>query len=128
MNERATNLSIDDLLRHGAFVRALARRLVADDATADDVVQEVWLRALQRPPARGGSITGWLARVARNFARDRASSESARADREQSAAPGSPEGRRDAEQRSEIVEEIASAFAGLPAHYREPLYLRFYEE
>ncbi|HUR28608.1 MAG TPA: sigma-70 family RNA polymerase sigma factor, partial [Planctomycetota bacterium] len=34
----------------------------------------------------------------------------------------------DTEQRSEMVEAIASAFAGLPAPYRDVLYLRYYED
>lgn len=128
MDERAANLSIDELIRHGAFLRALARRLVADDSAADDVVQEVWLRALQRPPASGGSITGWLGKVARNLVRDRANAESARRDHEERKSVDVAGDESHALQRSEMVEAIASAFAGLPPLYRDALYLRYYED
>ncbi len=36
----------DALLAHADFVRGLARRLVLDEAAADDIVQGTWLAAL----------------------------------------------------------------------------------
>ena len=48
-----SHVPIETLLRHSEWAQALARRLVSDDATADDVVQEAWLAALRRPPRLG---------------------------------------------------------------------------
>ena len=39
-----------ELLCHQDFVRRLARGLVRDAARADDLVQEAWVLALERPP------------------------------------------------------------------------------
>lgn len=55
-----------ELLAHQAFLRRLATDLVGADA--DDLVQEVWRKALERPPRHGRQLRGWLSRVARNLA------------------------------------------------------------
>jgi len=57
------------LLAEEPFVRALAHSLVADEA--DDVVQQAFLRALERRPAELVQPRGWLARVVRNLVADR---------------------------------------------------------
>ena len=72
-----------DLARHAGFVRSLARALVADEATADDLVQDVWVRALERPPRHGRQLRAWLARVARNLAANRWRGDERRRAREQ---------------------------------------------
>ena len=58
------------LLRHGDFVRALARSLIRDEHRAEDIAQETWLAALRRPPATStrGALRSWLGVVARNLA------------------------------------------------------------
>ncbi|HEX6811967.1 MAG TPA: sigma-70 family RNA polymerase sigma factor [Planctomycetota bacterium] len=57
------------LKRHGRALRALAAQLVSDANVADDVVQDVWLAALQRPPRHQGSLGGWLATALHNVVR-----------------------------------------------------------
>ena len=42
----------EDLLAETKWIRNLARGLVRDSATADDVAQETWVVALERPPSR----------------------------------------------------------------------------
>ncbi len=57
--------SVDDIAAHGRFVRDLARRLLAEDSHgAEDLAQEVWSTALQRPPPHRNSLKGWLRAVA----------------------------------------------------------------
>jgi DNA-directed RNA polymerase specialized sigma24 family protein len=46
------------LSQNGEFVRSLARSLVRDPHRAEDVVQETWLRFLQRTPSATGLRTG----------------------------------------------------------------------
>ena len=46
-----------ELLSHQSFLRRLAIDLVGEDA--DDLVQEVWRRALERPPHHGRPAA-WL--------------------------------------------------------------------
>jgi DNA-directed RNA polymerase specialized sigma24 family protein len=55
-----------ELPLHAVWVRRLARRLVRDESTADDLSQEVALAALRarEPEPRGP----WVARVASNLA------------------------------------------------------------
>ena len=48
------------LAAHSVSLRALARHLVGDPHAAEDVVQDTWLRALERPPARMDTLGAWL--------------------------------------------------------------------
>ena len=63
---------IEELLREADWVRALARRLVANEAEAEDVVQDAWVAALRRPPRAETPARAWLAAVVRNAAASRA--------------------------------------------------------
>jgi RNA polymerase sigma-70 factor (ECF subfamily) len=57
-------LSVEDFAAHGRFVRDLARRLLAEDPhAAEDLAQDVWSAALQRPPPHRASLKGWLRAV-----------------------------------------------------------------
>ncbi|MEM8710135.1 MAG: sigma-70 family RNA polymerase sigma factor [Planctomycetota bacterium] len=80
----------EELLEHLPWVRALARRLVADPSAADDIAQDSMVVALRKPPrSKGGDVGGlrpWLAAVVRNTARQRARSESRRSHREEAGA------------------------------------------
>jgi RNA polymerase sigma-70 factor (ECF subfamily) len=69
---QATLATLDDLLAHAAWMRALAGRLLGDGDEADDVVQEAWLSALRAPPARGLTLRPWIATVVLNLVRTRA--------------------------------------------------------
>ena len=64
-------IPFDELLGHRAWVRALARSLVADQATADDIEQQTWLAALRRPPRERATVRAWFATVVRNAVRER---------------------------------------------------------
>lgn len=57
--------------RYGASVRALAERLVADRAEAENIAQETFMalwRELSSLEGDPGSMWGWLERTTRNFA------------------------------------------------------------
>ena len=58
---------IDELLQQAAWARRLARSLVADDALAEDVAQDVWLAASRRPPRATQPLRPWLRTVIRNL-------------------------------------------------------------
>jgi RNA polymerase sigma-70 factor (ECF subfamily) len=56
---------------HGRFVWGLCYRLTGCAADADDLVQETFQRALERPPERMDEpLRPWLVRVAMNLGRD----------------------------------------------------------
>jgi DNA-directed RNA polymerase specialized sigma24 family protein len=60
----ADTVSLTDLLAHAAWARRLARGLVSGDpAAAEDTVQDAFLVAVQKPPAVGGALRGWLRTV-----------------------------------------------------------------
>src|SRR3982751_3672540 len=91
------------LLQHADALRRLARRLVRDDAEADDLVQETWTSVLEKPRTHEPAAR-WQRRLfgaARNIARERRRSEARRTRREQTAS--SPESTRDD---IEIVEQL----------------------
>ena len=61
--------STDALLAETRWLRAVARGLVRDGGSAEDLAQDVMLDALQRRPSSDdGGLRGWLRTVARRRA------------------------------------------------------------
>ena len=116
------------LIEHQAFLRALARGLLADPEAAEDVVQETWLAALTRAPAAPDSLRAWLARVARNAALNLRRGERRRAARERASAREEA-----APLESEVAERlaeqarVAEAVRALREPYRTTIFLRYAE-
>src|SRR5687768_6003013 len=103
--------SVDQLLAHAHWVNGFARALVREDA--DDVAQDSWLAAIQKPPAPAASPRPWFATVMRNAARMRFRSASRREAREQvieSAAVPTPA---ELAQRMELQHRLAAAVLAL---------------
>ncbi|MEM7311300.1 MAG: RNA polymerase sigma factor [Planctomycetota bacterium] len=113
-----------ELLAHQTFLRRLSRDLVGEDA--DDLVQEVWQRALERPPRHGRELRGWLGRIARNLAANRWSGEARRREREERRALEEPAGQ--VEARFELRKELVEALDALGQPYREAILLRYFED
>ncbi len=116
------------LLDHAEFLRSLARALLGDPDRASDVVQDTWARALERPPRHAKSLRGWLAVVARNFARRAVRADRRRAERERRAA--SPEGlpsAHDVAARIELQRKVVEAVGALEEPYRSTLLLRYFD-
>jgi RNA polymerase sigma-70 factor (ECF subfamily) len=67
-----TRASVAEAFRqHERFLWGLAYRMTGTAADADDIVQETFARAVERPPARlDEPLRPWLVRVAVNAARD----------------------------------------------------------
>ncbi|MFO0980718.1 MAG: sigma-70 family RNA polymerase sigma factor [Planctomycetota bacterium] len=63
-------------------MRSLARGLLSDRATADDIVQDTWVAALERPPSPR-KLRAWLAAVVCNSARLQLRARARRTSREQ---------------------------------------------
>jgi RNA polymerase sigma-70 factor (ECF subfamily) len=130
--------------RHNRLLFRAARGVVSDDAEAQDVVQETYLRAFTRlQDFQGGASLGtWLVRIAINLALDvlRRSSRSVPMDFNQAvdhepspehtmsfSAPqsASPES---AAARTELRSLLQSAIEGLPPIYRSVFMLRAVQE
>lgn len=122
-------VKIEILLSHEDFVRALSRRLVIDEHVVDDVVQETFLAALEKPPRAAGALRTWLGTVARNFIFSMRRDDSRRVLRER--ASGRTDG---APSPAEIVEREAArrclveSVLDLDEIYRDPILLRYYED
>jgi len=106
-----------------AFLQRLARSLVRDEPTADDLVQNAWLAALERPPSPGPLRT-WLARVVRNRALNDARDDDRRRARER-AAPPDPDSADDLEHRLALQEDVLRAVRALREPFRTAIVLRY---
>ena len=68
----AEALAVDALYEeHRRFLWGLCYRMTGSAADAEDVVQDTFVRALERPPGRTAEpLRPWLVKVALNLARD----------------------------------------------------------
>ena len=113
-----------ELLSHQTFLRRLAIDLVGKDA--DDLVQDVWQQALERPPHHARQLRGWLARVARNLAANRWRGDARRTEREERRAMEQPASDK-LESRFEMRKELIGALDSLGPSCRETILLRYFE-
>lgn len=136
-NAGATLLA-SHLLAHAGWARALAMRLVRDEATADDLVQRAWLAALERAPQQAERAGAWLGRVMRNLAWKERRSTQRRDAREHAAAVAEAGGGASAGEPVDappaIVAEleaqrlVVDALLAVDEPYRETLMRRWYRD
>jgi RNA polymerase sigma-70 factor (ECF subfamily) len=130
--------------RHQAALLRHARALVGDDGSHEDVVQETFLKLLERPPilpegvrgradAECAHLSSWLHKVTRNGCMDTLRSHKRRRRREEAVA--APEvARRSHAAGADLVEErdtraaVERGLARLPQDQREVLVLRLLSE
>src|SRR5689334_17815120 len=118
----------DELLRRAAWTRRLARSLLADDAEAEDVVQDVWLAASRRPPRATEPLEPWLRTVVRNRVFNLTRERKRRQDREQRAeAPGAAESAEAMLARLELHKLLVDVVGQLTEPYRLLILLRYFE-
>lgn len=121
----SADLPFDELHRHAAFLRALARGIVKDEQLSEDVVQQVFVRALLAPPAERGALRTWLARATQRLALNTARERTRREQREQACARA--ESVNDAAGLELVVQRrILEAVDALDEPYRSTIYLRYY--
>ena len=123
------------LLQHRAWVRALARRIVADENAVDDVEQDTWAAALRSGPDEPRALRTWLGRVASRFALQRLRGDGRRARREAEIAMAQGDGGTGpaAAPTSDVVAEadlhghVVQAVLALDEPYRTTILLRYFE-
>jgi RNA polymerase sigma factor (sigma-70 family) len=118
----------EDLLARREWIRALARTLATDGASADDLEQETLAVALRSPPPGGGLPPAWLATVLRNLSR-RTRRDATRVRRREEAAArreAAPDPA-DVVARAEIHRRVVDAVLALPEPARTAILLRFYD-
>src|SRR5690242_5909549 len=108
--------SLEALMAHATWARALARRLVGDPDAADDLVQETLVATWRHPPALDRPLRPWLATVLRNLARARRRGAARAARREAAVAPEAAEARSAEEALAEMQAQrrLADALVALP--------------
>lgn len=119
--------SIDQMLELRPFVRALARQLASDHALAEDIEQDTWVRALQRPPAHGQALKSWFSRVLRSVHINTATSERRRSDREHLSFEDRPNPWEPGPEHERFKEELEHALTSLPESHAEVVRLRYYD-
>jgi len=123
------SLSIEALLGETRWMRVLAQSLVRDEHAAEDVVQDIWVAALERPPAPRWNVRRWARGVARNLARQHVRREERRARRERSAARGETlPSTEEMVERAVVQRAVVDAVLGLAEPYRSAILLRYFEE
>src|SRR5262245_48236445 len=117
------------LLADASWVRALARALVADAATADDLAQETLLAALERGGDESPMPRRWLAAVLRNLARRAHRGDARRAARESATArPEALPSAHELVERAEGLRRLVALVLALEEPYRSTVLLRYVEE
>lgn len=119
----------EELLQRTAWLRRLAHGILRDRQLAEDVSQEVLLRATAAPQDSSRRKSAWLAAVARNLSlnllrerKRRIAREAASAKSEESAP------HRSSLETLEAHRTLLAAVAALPLQQREVVMLRFFEE
>ena len=120
---------LEQVLPHREWVRRLARSLVPDVNTADDLEQELWLEVLQRPPRSRRSLRGWLASAMRHDLIDLRRADTRRRFREEAQPP--PASRTSPEQvvaAAEAHRKVVEAVMDLAEPYRSTVLLRYFQD
>src|SRR5262249_53239839 len=119
---------VEDVLAQSAWIRRLARRLVADAASRDDVVQDAWIEALRHGQS-ARALRPWLAGGLRNLVRmDRRGDRGRRSKEEVEEAAPSPATPEQLVERVEIEREVATALLEIDEPYRSTLLWRYYDD
>jgi RNA polymerase sigma factor (sigma-70 family) len=129
MDEKSTATDLDELLQHASWVKGLAFASLRGAALAEDVSQEVLLKALAGPRRSGRILRAWLAAVTRNTARNELRGIIRRRQREEKVARG--ESGHSRQSQTDILQahrELTLAVEALSPKHREVIVMRFFEE
>jgi RNA polymerase sigma-70 factor (ECF subfamily) len=117
-----------DLEALSAQLRALARQLVRDPSSADDLVQEAWLAALDQRRGAVRELGAWLRAVVRNLAARSARRETLREiAHERSAEGASSRDTEEALERANIALALRDAAHELAEPVRSVIVLHYFE-
>jgi RNA polymerase sigma-70 factor (ECF subfamily) len=120
------------LAAHREWVVRLARQLCRDEHTAEDSVQTVFARALERPPRHEGNVRAWLAALLRRAVGMHRRADERRERRErvvgQMRGGDHDEPAADAVARAEAHRRLVDRVLALPAPQRGLVLLHYFED
>ena len=125
----SSSRSTAELLENMGWMKGLARSLVVDESSADDLVQDTSVAFLAKPPERSESLRSWIAVVLRNLAKKERRGEHRRKARE-AAAARPPEDLTSPDkllERAELQHRVAEIVLNLPEPCRSTILLRFFD-
>jgi RNA polymerase sigma-70 factor (ECF subfamily) len=115
--------------RYSSVVYAVALRVLADTAAAEDVLQEVFMQLWRTPgsfDASRGSLGPWLAVIARNRAIDVLRKRHPESDIDDVVVSVEPDMAGDAE-RARAMEKVRGAMGAMPSPQRSALEMAYFE-
>lgn len=125
----STPHDLAQLLAQTGWTRSLARRLASDAHLADDLVQDAWVAALERPPELGAPVRGWIASVLRHRWLDLRRARARRLARERvAAAEEAWPSAHDVVEKASLQRALVEAVLELEEPCRTAILLRFFEE
>ena len=125
-NEEAMAALFD---RYSKVVYSVALRVLRDPASAEDVLQEIFMQIWRSPggfTAARGSLGGWLAVVSRNRSIDTLRRRR-RSDSTDDVILASPCNLAEEAERNVMIERARSAMVSLPAEQRKTLEMAFFD-
>lgn len=115
--------------RYSKVVYSVALRVLRDPASAEDVLQEIFMQIWRSPDsfvATRGSLGGWLAVVSRNRSID-ALRRKRPTDSVDDMALASPYNLADEAERNSMMEKARTVIVGLPIEQRKTLEMAFFD-
>jgi RNA polymerase sigma-70 factor (ECF subfamily) len=115
--------------RYSSIVYAVALRVLADTAAAEDILQEVFMQLWRSPgnfDASRGSLGPWLAVIARNRAIDLLRKRHPQSDIDDVVVSVEPDMAGDAE-RARTMELVRGAMGAMPSPQRSALEMAYFE-
>lgn len=119
--------TLEALLAQMSWARSLARDLVRDLDRADDLVQDLWVRALESPPRDARAPRAWISKVLRNRWHEEWRRERRKRETFQPVVETAAEAQSDALERLETVQRLGEIVRGLAEPYQSAVLLRYFE-
>lgn len=120
----------EGLAAHAQWISSLARELISDPHTAEDLAQQTLVRALEKGPDEPAALRSWLRKVLRNLFYERLRSRRNQRQREEAVAlrEDGVSATDDIVERMQAEERLSTALHELPEPYRKTLFLRYFDE
>lgn len=115
------------LERLSQSLRTLARRLSADESTAEDLAQDAMVTALEQPPGKIVDLDSWLARVVRHLAYRQHRRNALRRDAERGSRELPSPSDEELDAKRQALRQLSEKILELPEPYGSVLELRYFE-